>query len=80
MSAVILKQFTNCRLIRNHELIKDDLWVRNGKIVNPECVFFDEKIGADVKIDCGGVIIAPGFIDLQINGKYSQWPVYDASL
>ncbi|XP_021370122.1 N-acetylglucosamine-6-phosphate deacetylase-like isoform X2 [Mizuhopecten yessoensis] len=60
-------QFTNCRLLRNHQLIADDLWVRAGKIINPEKLFFDEKAAADKQIDCGGVIISPGLIDVQIN-------------
>lgn len=63
-------QFMNCRLLRNHQLIVDDLWVRAGKIINPEKLFFEEKIAADKQIDCGGVIISPGFIDIQINGAF----------
>lgn len=62
-------QFKNCRLIRNHQLIVDDFWVRNGKIIDPEKVFFDLKIKSHKQIDCDGAIIAAGFIDLQINGK-----------
>lgn len=62
-------QFKNCRLVRNRQIIVDDLWIRNGKIINPEPVFFEEKISADEQIDCNGSIIAPGFIDIQINGK-----------
>lgn len=62
-------QFVNCKLIRDHRLITEDLWIRNGKIINPEQVFFDEQIKADKQIDCDGAIIAPGFIELQINGK-----------
>ncbi|XP_017066961.1 N-acetylglucosamine-6-phosphate deacetylase isoform X2 [Drosophila eugracilis] len=65
-----LLQFTNCRLIRDHKYVYDDLWVRNGRIVNPEPVFFDEQVKADCQIDCGGNLIAPGYIDLQINGGY----------
>ncbi|ETN61953.1 N-acetylglucosamine-6-phosphate deacetylase [Anopheles darlingi] len=65
-----LTQFRNCRVLRNHQLVTDDLWVRNGKIIDPEKVFFDEKLSADQQIDCHGAIIAPGFIDLQINGGY----------
>lgn len=64
-----LIQFINCRILRDHILVKDDLWVRNGKIVNPEQVFFDERRSSDVQIDCHGCIIAPGFIEAQINGK-----------
>lgn len=64
-----LIQFVNCRILRDHKIIKEDLWVRNGKIENPEKVFFDEKIQSDLKVDCKNAIIAPGFIDLQINGN-----------
>lgn len=48
---------------------REDLWVRDGKILNPEKLFFDEEGFADHKVDCGSKIIAPGFIDVQINGK-----------
>ena len=41
-----------------------------GKIINPEPLFFDEKLGPDVIVDCRGALIAPGFIDLQINGGF----------
>lgn len=67
-----LLQFKNCRLLRNHKIITDDIWVRNGKIINPEEIFFDEKVSADKKFDCKGAIISPGFIDLQINGWYTK--------
>lgn len=38
-----LIKFKNCRILREHKIIKEDLWVRGGKIVDPEKVFFDEK-------------------------------------
>lgn len=63
-------QYQNCRLLRDHQLIVDDLWVRAGKIINPEKLFFEERTAADVKIDCGGAIISPGLIDVQINGAF----------
>lgn len=47
---------------------REDLWVREGKILNPEKLFFEEKGSADVQLDCKDSIIAPGFIDVQING------------
>lgn len=65
----VLTKFTNCRILRHHEIIREDFWVRSGKIINPEKIFFDEKAQANLTIDCQGKIIAPGFIDLQINGK-----------
>ncbi|XP_071976346.1 N-acetylglucosamine-6-phosphate deacetylase [Engystomops pustulosus] len=63
-------QFRNCRILRDHKLQWEDLWVRQGKILNPEKLFFDEKGAADVHVDCQGRIIAPGFIDVQINGGF----------
>ncbi|XP_033743993.1 N-acetylglucosamine-6-phosphate deacetylase-like isoform X1 [Pecten maximus] len=66
----LVYQFVNCRLLRNHQLVEDDLWVRAGKIINPEKLFFEEKVAADEQIDCGGMIISPGFIDVQINGAF----------
>ena len=60
----------NCRLIRDHDLVWDQLWIRNGVIIDPCPVFFDEKEQPDINIDCEGNIVAPGFIDLQINGGY----------
>ncbi|XP_018425555.1 PREDICTED: N-acetylglucosamine-6-phosphate deacetylase [Nanorana parkeri] len=65
-----ITQFRNCRILREHTLQWEDLWVRQGKILNPEKLFFDEKGAADVKVDCHGRIIAPGFIDTQINGGF----------
>ncbi|KAL7743127.1 hypothetical protein ACLKA6_015043 [Drosophila palustris] len=72
-----LLQFVNCRLVRDHGLVEDYLWVRNGKIINPEPVFFDEQSKAHRRIDCGGAIIAPGYIDIQINGGYGVDFSYD---
>lgn len=67
-----LLQFVNCKILRNHEIVKEDLWVRNGIIVNPEKIFFDEKIKADTKINCNDALISPGFIDIQLNGKFEN--------
>lgn len=63
-----LVQFINCRILYRGSLLLEDLWIRNGLICNPEKIFFGEKIKADVKVDCQNLIIAPGFIDVQING------------
>jgi N-acetylglucosamine-6-phosphate deacetylase len=72
MNDTELIQFINCKILRDHKIIKEDLWVRNGTIVNPEKIFFDEKIQASKRIDCKGRIIAPGFIELQINGGWGH--------
>lgn len=59
----IVKRFCNARLLLNHEIKEGELWVMNGKIVSPQ-----KK--ADLSVDVEGAIIAPGFIDLQINGAF----------
>ncbi|XP_072453815.1 N-acetylglucosamine-6-phosphate deacetylase isoform X2 [Notamacropus eugenii] len=63
-------QFTNCRILRGHALLREDLWIRGGQILDPEKLFFDEKKTADVQKDCKGHILAPGLIDVQINGGF----------
>uniref|UniRef100_A0A3Q1B018 N-acetylglucosamine-6-phosphate deacetylase n=1 Tax=Amphiprion ocellaris TaxID=80972 RepID=A0A3Q1B018_AMPOC len=65
-----ITQFINCRILRDHKLQREDLWVREGRILDPEKLFFDELGYADERVDCEGSIIAPGFIDVQINGGY----------
>ncbi|XP_061256880.1 N-acetylglucosamine-6-phosphate deacetylase isoform X1 [Bos mutus] len=63
-------QFTNCRILRGGALLREDLWVRGGRILDPEKLFFEERRVADEQRDCGGCILAPGFIDVQINGGF----------
>ncbi|XP_068434146.1 N-acetylglucosamine-6-phosphate deacetylase isoform X1 [Clinocottus analis] len=65
-----ISQFINCRVLREQRLQREDLWVRDGRILDPEKLFFDEQGYADERVDCEGSIIAPGFIDVQINGGY----------
>ena len=40
--ATLIIQLKNCRLIRNSQLIKEDLLIRNGKILDPMKIFFVE--------------------------------------
>jgi len=63
-------RLTNCQLLRDHVLTTDDLWVRDGVIIDPSPIFYQERLQADTVVDCNGCIIAPGFIDLQINGAF----------
>lgn len=65
-----LYQFRKCRLLRDGKIIRDDLWIREGKIIDPRKIFWEEQVKADVQIDCNNLIICPGFIDVQINGKF----------
>ncbi|VDQ12473.1 unnamed protein product [Trichobilharzia regenti] len=63
-------RFSNCYLVIGGHLVKDDLWVRDGVILDGLTVFFSEKAVADIYVDLNGSIISPGLIDLQVNGAY----------
>ncbi|XP_045489210.1 N-acetylglucosamine-6-phosphate deacetylase [Pieris rapae] len=73
-----LTRFFNCYILRESQIIKEELWIRDGKIVNPEEVFYVEQVEADTSVDCGGLLIAPGFIDIQINGGWGVDFSYDS--
>lgn len=72
-----LTKFTNCFVLRNGRIIKEDFWVRNGKIENPEHIFYVEQVDADVIVNCDNGLIAPGFIDIQVNGGWGVDFSYD---
>lgn len=65
---------TNVRVLRDGKLIKADLWVAGGKIIDPETRFWQSTNEVDYAphrvVDGRGGIVAPGFIELQINGAY----------
>ena len=48
-----------------------DVWVREGTIIDPMDLFYKKKRAPDLTVDCRGLIVAPGFIDIQINGVCS---------
>ncbi|KAM3968335.1 N-acetylglucosamine-6-phosphate deacetylase [Aphomia sociella] len=72
-----LTRFHNCYILRNNKIIKEDLWIRNGKIENPERIFYEEQLEADITVNCEDLLIAPGFIDIQINGGWGVDFSYD---
>ena len=41
-------------------------------ILDPEKIYFDEKVVADQVLDCGNAIIAPGFIDIQVERERAR--------
>lgn len=69
-----LVQLRNVRVVRQgrNVLASDDLMIRNGRICDPEKIFFDEKRLPDIVLDCQGLIAAPGLIDVQLNGAYGR--------
>ena len=62
-------RFTKCKVLRNGKISRDDLWVQNGKIIDPDARFWraaeQNKFASNTVVDCLGLILAPGFIDLQ---------------
>ncbi len=65
-----LIQFYNCRILRDHQLKNEDFWVENNVVANPERIFFDDRRTADIRVNCNGLLIAPGMIDTQFNGTF----------
>ncbi len=62
-SMLKVTHFTNGRVLKDHHISDGDLWICGGKIIAPQSY-------ADNEIDVKGLLIAPGYIDLQINGGF----------
>ncbi|KAJ1913053.1 N-acetyl-glucosamine-6-phosphate deacetylase [Mycoemilia scoparia] len=63
-------QFYNCKVLRNHELVEDYLYIQDGRIIDPRHMFWGKQVTPDITIDCEGCIISPGYIDVQLNGAF----------
>ena len=55
-------------VLKEGQLVEEDVWVREGEIVDPQQLFYREKRSPDFCFDCSNHLVAPGFIDVQING------------
>ncbi|KAH0480233.1 MAG: hypothetical protein KVP17_000909 [Porospora cf. gigantea B] len=64
MSEVTL--FMNCRVLQDETVRRGELWMRGPTIIDPSTV----SRKADKIIDCRNGIVAPGFIDIQLNGAF----------
>ncbi|KAI5295183.1 hypothetical protein KEM52_002116 [Ascosphaera acerosa] len=55
-----------------HELVWRDVWIdsTSGRIVQEQQVFYDYGMAPARVVDLGGRILAPGFIDAQLNGAF----------
>ncbi|KAL7070269.1 hypothetical protein ACQ4LE_010392 [Meloidogyne hapla] len=61
--------FCNAKIFKNGEFLnkQSQLFVCNGKVIeNTE----KEDLKPNLFIDCEGLILAPGFIDIQLNGAF----------
>ncbi|KAJ5847758.1 hypothetical protein N7455_011715 [Penicillium solitum] len=67
-----ITKFTNCRLVCGLNLVEQDLWIDSltGKILKDQEAFYGLHLTPDNIIDLGGRIIAPGMIDVQLNGAH----------
>ncbi|CAL8107490.1 unnamed protein product [Calicophoron daubneyi] len=63
-------RFSDCYILKDEGLIRDDLWVRNGRFIDGQKLFFSERKQADIIFHLKGCVISPGFIDIQVNGGY----------
>lgn len=65
-----ITKFTNCRLLKGKNLVEQDLWIDSlsGKILRDQEAFYGLHLSPDEVIDLGGRILAPGLIDVQLNG------------
>lgn len=65
-------RLTNCRLIKDAGIVSEDLWFSSitGKILHGQDVFYQRQGAPEQTLDLGGKLIAPGFIDVQVNGAF----------
>lgn len=65
-------RFTGGYLVKGDKLIEGDLWISSitGKILHSQEVFYEYHVVPDEVIDLKGKILAPGFIDVQLNGAF----------
>ncbi|PYH99540.1 Metallo-dependent hydrolase [Aspergillus ellipticus CBS 707.79] len=65
-----ITKFTNCRIVKGPNLVEQDVWIdsSSGKILKDQEAFYGLHLSPDEVIDLGGRILAPGLIDVQLNG------------
>lgn len=66
----------NVRVLRGGRLQQTYLWVADGKIVDPQARFWHARaqpqFAAHTVVNGRGCIVAPGFIELQLNGGFGH--------
>lgn len=64
-------KIVNARVLLNHKLTENSyLWFKDSKIIDPQELFFQDHKEPDVVIDAENAIVAPGYLDIQINGAF----------
>ena len=66
-------KFTNCSVYLDGAFRRSDLWVRDGRVIDPAKRFWEAanfaENSCDLVVDCEGHILSPGFVDIQFNGE-----------
>ena len=65
-------RLTNCRLVLPSSIECRDLWLdtRTGRILEAHSTFFADREAPARSVDLEGRLVAPGLIDLQLNGCF----------
>ncbi len=59
----MITRFYNGQVLRNHAFTQEEFWVKDGVIIAP-------ATKADHEVNAEGMWLAPGYIDLQVNGGF----------
>lgn len=62
-NSMTVKRFFNAKILTDISTYSTELWIKDGKVITAQ----NE---ADENIDMHGKLIAPGYIDIQINGAF----------
>ena len=70
-SGPVLTQFFNAMLVTERGLVQGDLWMLGDKLVDPQSQFWERSAKAvDRRVDCQGMLLAPGMIDVMLYGAF----------
>jgi N-acetylglucosamine-6-phosphate deacetylase len=54
-----VRRFMNCRLLRDHRIVEEDLWVRGGKIIDPQARFWEARGASRALHEAPATFVAP---------------------
>ena len=66
-----ISEFFNASLVTPKGLALGELWIQGGSIVDPQARFWQQNAdptSTHRRIDCNGMLLCPGMIDLMLFG------------
>ena len=64
----------NIKLLRGTTFVEDDLWIREGRVIDPSARFWEaheeEEYAAETIVNGHGAFCCAGLVDIQINGAF----------